>query len=125
MHLFIVSYLLFVKLYDIMMLGVDNMENTLCPKMEETLGMLGKKWVGLIVFTLLDGPKKFSEIEKFIHGISGRVLTERLKELEAMGIINKNIFNETPIRIEYVLTRKGVDLTKAFEKIGEWAEKWV
>ena len=100
------------------------MNETLCPKMEETLTLLGKKWIGLIVFTLLGGQKKFSDMEKFIPGLSARVLTERLKELVAKGIIKKNIAPGTPVKIDYELTRKGIDLTSTFKTIAEWAEKW-
>ena len=101
------------------------MTEKLCPKMETTLELLGKKWIALIVFALLSGPKKFSEMEKFIPGLSARMLTERLKELELKEIIVKNVYPETPVRIEYILSQKGVDLTSAFNAIGEWAEKWV
>jgi len=100
------------------------MEDKMCPKMEETLIMLGKKWIGLILFALFDGPRKFSDIEKFIPNISAKMLTERLKELEQLGIIVKNVYSESHVRIEYSLTRKGVDLSDAFKKIAEWTEKW-
>lgn len=100
------------------------MNEKLCPKMEHTLNLLGKKWTGLIVLSLLDGPRKFSEMEKFIPNISSRLLTERLKELVAEEIIEKKVYPETPVRIEYKLTKKGLDLSSTYHKIGEWAEKW-
>ena len=100
------------------------MTKKLCPKMEVALKLLSKKWVGLIVFSLLSGSKKFSELEKFIPGLSSRMLAERLKELERAQIISKNVYPETPVRIEYKLTQKGIDLNTAFSAIGEWAEKW-
>lgn len=100
------------------------MSDSLCPKVEKTLTLLGKKWNGLIVFSLLEGPRKFSEIEQYINGISGRMLTERLKELEAEGILQKEVISTTPVKIEYSLTRKGIDLSDTYNKIGEWAEKW-
>jgi DNA-binding HxlR family transcriptional regulator len=100
------------------------MAGELCPKIETTLSLLGKKWNALIIYTLMNGPKKFSEIEKFITGISSRLLNERLKELEKEGIIKKNIYNESHLRIEYELTRKGIDLQDTFKNIGNWAEKW-
>jgi len=76
------------------------------------------------VFTLLDGHKKFSEIEKFIPGLSSRMLAERLKELEKLDIIQKTVYPETPVRIEYQLSQKGIDLSNTFDAIGAWAEKW-
>ena len=100
------------------------MEENLCPKMESTLSLLGKKWVALIVFSLLAESKKFSDIERYIPGLSARLLTERLKELELLGIVKKTVSDTTPVKIEYGLTRKGVDLSSTFKSIGEWAEKW-
>ena len=100
------------------------MIENLCPKMEATLEILGKKWIALIVFALLKGAKKFSDVEKFIPDLSARMLSERLKELELKEIIIKNVYPETPVRIEYSLSQKGIELTKTFSAIGEWAEKW-
>ncbi|MBN2605496.1 MAG: helix-turn-helix transcriptional regulator [Bacilli bacterium] len=100
------------------------MNDQLCPKMEATLEILGKKWIGLILFSLLQGPRKFTEIEKYIPGLSGRMLTERLKELETRKIVKKNVYAETPVRIEYELTPKGSELSSTFEAIAIWAEKW-
>lgn len=100
------------------------MSENLCPKMESTLNLLGKKWIGLILFKLLDGPTKFSDIERFIPGISARMLTERLKELETLGIVSKNVETGPHIKITYELTRKGIDLSDTFATIGNWAEKW-
>ena len=100
------------------------MSNELCPKVESSLNMLGKKWVGLIIYTLMSGPKKFSDMEKFIPGLSSRLLNERLKELEKLGVIKKTIYSESAIRIEYEITRKGLDLESTFKNIGEWADKW-
>lgn len=100
------------------------MDEKLCPKMEHTLTLLGKKWVGLIVLSLLNGPKKFTEMENYISGISARLLTERLKLLVNEDIIRKNIYPDTTIRIEYELTDKGLDLSETYKSIGDWTEKW-
>lgn len=100
------------------------MNDKLCPKMEHALILLSKKWTGLIVLSLLNGPKKFSDMEQFIPGISPRLLTDRLKLLLHENIIRKNVYPETPVRIEYELTQKGLDLNDAYSKISEWAEKW-
>lgn len=125
MHLFFVSYLLFVNKYVILSSRGDSMENSLlCPKMEKALTLLGKKWNGLIVFSLLEEPKKFNEIVHYVNGISPRMLTERLKELENENIITKKIVSLTPLKVEYSLTKKGVDLGETYGTIQKWAEKW-
>jgi DNA-binding HxlR family transcriptional regulator len=97
----------------------------LCPRFEKAFKLLGKKWNGLIIRVLLNGPKRFSEIKELIPELSDRVLTERFKELEAEGIIKRNVFPETPVRVEYEITEKGKELEYAMEEIQKWAEKWM
>ncbi|WFA09994.1 helix-turn-helix domain-containing protein [Tissierella sp. Yu-01] len=96
----------------------------LCPKFESAFELLGKRWTGLIIQTLLSGQKRFSDIEMAIPNLSARMLTERFKELEQHGIIIRHVYPETPVRIEYELTEKGKDLHKSMEEIQKWAEKW-
>ena len=96
----------------------------MCPKFETAFELLGKRWTGLIIQTLLSGHKRFSEIEDSIPNLSARMLTERFKELEGNGIVIRHVYPETPVRIEYELTQKGKELQKAMEEIQKWAEKW-
>jgi len=96
----------------------------MCPKFEAAFELLGKRWTGLIIQTLLSGNKRFSEIEDSIPNLSARMLTERFKELEGNGIVIRHVYPETPVRIEYELTQKGKELQKAMEEIQKWAEKW-
>ena len=96
----------------------------MCPKFETAFELLGKRWTGLIIQTLLSGNKRFSEIEDSIPNLSARMLTERFKELEGNGIVIRHVYPETPVRIEYELTQKGKELQKAMEEIQKWAEKW-
>ncbi|WP_066327351.1 winged helix-turn-helix transcriptional regulator [Anoxybacteroides amylolyticum] len=85
--------------------------------------LLSKRWVGLIVSQLLEGKRRFSEIEASLP-ISGKLLSERLKELEEAGIVERNVYPETPVRIEYVLTEKGKALKPVMEAIERWAQTW-
>jgi DNA-binding HxlR family transcriptional regulator len=87
--------------------------------------LLGKRWNGLIIRVLLDGKGRFSEIEQVLSGISGRMLSERLRELEHEGIVQREVFSEIPVRIEYSLTEKGRALASALDPIQNWAEKWL
>ncbi|GFP78097.1 helix-turn-helix transcriptional regulator [Clostridium sp. YIM B02505] len=96
----------------------------LCPKFEAAFSLLGKRWSGLIIRTLLSGPKRFSDISETIPNMSARMLTERFKELEKEGIIKRTVYPEIPVRIEYELTDKGRDLETAMDEIQKWAEKW-
>lgn len=96
----------------------------LCPKFESAFELLGKKWTGLIIQTLLSGKKRFTDIIDVVPNMSPRMLTERFKELEMEGIVIRKVYPETPVRIEYELTQKGKELHKAMEEIQKWAEKW-
>lgn len=97
----------------------------LCEQVERAYQILEKKWVTLIVHTLMGEPKRFSEIHTFIPDLSKRMLAERIKKLEEVGIINRNVLIERPIRIEYSLTRKGTELGRALNAVEDWAIKWL
>ncbi|WP_227939786.1 winged helix-turn-helix transcriptional regulator [Alkalihalobacillus deserti] len=96
----------------------------MCPKYELAMDLLGKKWTGLIIRVLLDGPKRFKDIKAQIPDMSDRILTERMKELEQADIIVRNVFPEKPVRIEYVLSEKGLALRPVIESIQSWGEHW-
>jgi DNA-binding HxlR family transcriptional regulator len=96
----------------------------MCPRFENAFELLGKRWTGLIIRTLLNGQNRFSDIEDAIPNMSARMLTERFKELEKEGIIMRKVYPETPVRIEYELTEKGRDLQSSMDEIQKWAEKW-
>lgn len=100
-------------------------EYHLCPKFEDAFELLGKRWTGLIIRTLLNDKKRFSDIASAIPNMSARMLTERFKELENHAIVTRTVYPETPVRIEYELTEKGKDLTKVMDEIQHWAEKWI
>ncbi|SDH81532.1 transcriptional regulator, HxlR family [Alteribacillus persepolensis] len=97
----------------------------MCPKYEAAMELLGKKWTGLIIRVLLDGPKRFKDIKAQIPDMSDRILTERMKELEESDIVERTVYPEKPVRIEYSLTTKGNDLSPVIESIQEWGEKWM
>lgn len=96
----------------------------MCPRFENAFELLGKRWTGLIIRTLLNGQNRFSDIEDAIPNMSARMLTERFKELEKEGIILRKVYPETPVRIEYELTEKGRALQSVMDEIQKWAEKW-
>jgi len=96
----------------------------MCPRFENAFELLGKRWTGLIIKTLLNGRNRFSDIASAIPNMSARMLTERFKELETEGIIIRKVYPETPVRIEYELTEKGRELQVVMDEIQKWAEKW-
>ena len=97
----------------------------LCPKFEDAFELLGKRWTGLIIRTLLNDQKRFTDISAAIPNMSAKMLTERFKELEANEIVLRTVYPETPVRIEYELTEKGKELSKSMDEIQKWAEKWI
>lgn len=98
----------------------------MCPKFEKTFEFLGKRWNGLIIDVLLeDGIQRFGELADKIPNISDRVLVERLKELEACGIVERIADETNGKKVEYRLTEKGSELKTAMKEIQNWAEKWV
>jgi len=100
------------------------LSQVICPKFEHAAKLLSKRWIGLIVNQLLKDSKRFKVLQDEIQ-ISAKVLSERLKLLEEEGIILRNVYPETPVRIEYTLTEKGKSLAPIMKEIENWAEQWV
>ena len=99
-------------------------QNALCPKLEKAMKMISQRWTGLIIYQLLSGPQRFCTIESSLP-ISGRLLSERLKDLEQEGIVNRAVYPEKPVRIEYSLTEKGRALEPAIRAIERWSQEWI
>ena len=103
----------------------DQGKQQMCQKVEKSHQIIGKKWINLIIHTLMEEPKRFSEIQAFIPDLSKRMLNERIKELEDAGIILRNVITDRPIRTEYSLSPMGAELGKALQGVEDWAEKWL
>ena len=97
----------------------------MCPRYEHAIQLLGKRWTGLILDSLLDGSRRFCELTATVEGLSDRVLSDRLRELESEGIIERMVYPQIPVRVEYRLTEKGHDLRPVVQSIHEWAQKWI
>src|SRR6476660_4038872 len=100
------------------------MDTSICPRFEKAMGILSQRWTGLIIYQLLPGPKRFFHIESSM-AVSGRVLSERLKDLESEGIVKRDVIPETPVRIEYSLTEKGLALQPIMKEMEKFAETWM
>jgi DNA-binding HxlR family transcriptional regulator len=96
-----------------------------CPKYEKAMSILGRRWTGLILRALLGGSCRFNAISAYVPGLSDRMLSERLKELEGEGILQRKVYPDTPVRIEYVLTPKGEELRRVVEATQAWADRWL
>jgi DNA-binding HxlR family transcriptional regulator len=98
--------------------------HALCPVVERAFEVLGRKWAGLIVRELSAGSRHFCELEKGIPSVSARMLTERIKELEAEGIVSRTVHTAAPVRVTYALTGKGRALIPVMQGIESWAQRW-
>lgn len=98
--------------------------DNICPRYQHAIEILGKRWTGLILQILLKGPARFNELADELQVVADRVLSERLKELEAEGIITRQVFAEVPVRVEYRLTEKGRDLAPVVAAIEHWSHRW-
>ena len=97
----------------------------LCNRFHRAIELVGRRWNGAIIFLLLQDRARFAQLRAAIPGITDRMLAERLHELEAEGVIVRTVLPETPVRVEYALTKKGKALAGAMGAIGQWAEKWL
>ena|SRR5688572_24923579 len=96
-----------------------------CPYYHAAVEMLGKRWTGAIVSSLLGGPLRFSELAQGIPQISDRLLSMRLRELEAGGLVARRVREGAPVRVDYELTPKGRALEPAIASLRQWACEWL
>ncbi len=96
-----------------------------CPKFHHAVELIGRRWTGAIVRAMLSGVTQFSGLRESVPGLSDRMLSERLKELEAEGIVLRTVIPEMPVRITYALTEKGRALSDVLDAISLWAERWL
>jgi DNA-binding HxlR family transcriptional regulator len=96
-----------------------------CSQYHRAVELIGKRWTGAIVFVLMDGPLRFSEVKALVPDLSDRLLSERLKELEGEGIVERRLIDELPVHAEYALTDKGVALEPVVRSLKGWARTWL
>ena len=97
-----------------------------CPHLHEAVELIGKRWSGAIVYVLLEGgAMRFSEIGGAVPHLSDRLLSERMKELEARGIVERHVRDGAPARVEYGLTDMGRELAPALQQLKSWSHRWL
>lgn len=97
----------------------------LCGRFHRAIELIGRRWTGAIVFLLLRARCRYATLRTAIPEITDRMLSERLQELEQEGIVERTVVPETPVRVEYALTKKGRALAAAIDAMAVWAERWV
>jgi DNA-binding HxlR family transcriptional regulator len=96
-----------------------------CPSYHHAIELIGRRWSGAILRAMLSGAARFSDIASVVPGLSDRLLSERLKELEAEGIVTRTVVASTPVRVDYALTEKGQALSEVITAVSTWAEEWL
>lgn len=96
-----------------------------CPYYHEAVELVGRRWTGAILRVLMDRPMRFSEVVQAVPELSDRLLSARMKELEARGIVERTVDPGPPVRVEYSLSAMGRELGPALDQIQEWAQRWL
>ena len=95
-----------------------------CRRFQASVEDVGKRWSSGILMALNLGSTRFSEILARVEGLSDRMLAQRLKELEASGLIAREVIPTVPVQVRYALTERGTDLMRALEPLVEWGLRW-
>jgi DNA-binding HxlR family transcriptional regulator len=96
-----------------------------CPDFHQAVELIGKRWAGAIIWALAERPHFFTELCESVPGLSDRLLSRRLRELEAEGLVTRSVHDDsTPPRVSYALTEKGSALEPAIRELSAWARRW-
>ena len=98
--------------------------NSVCPDFHEAIELIGRRWTGAILCSLIEGPRRFGELGKVVPGLSDRLLSQRLRELEEEGLVQRDVEAGTPVRVTYSLTETGEALGPAIKELKTWAKQW-
>ena len=96
-----------------------------CNRFHQAVELIGGRWTGAIIQALLRGKSRYAALKGAIPEITDRMLSERLRFLEAEGVVTRHVLPESPVRVEYELTDKGRSLQRALTEIGNWATRWI
>ena len=107
------------------MAGSPTRPPALCSRFHRASELIGRRWTGAIIFVLLRSSCRFATLREAIPDITDRMLSDRLQELESEGIVVRTVVPDTPVRVEYSLTKKGRGLATTVDAIADWAHKWV
>lgn len=103
----------------------EEVTGAICPNYHRAIELIGRRWTGAILLALSHGAERFCALTAAVPGLSDRLLSERLKELEMEGIVRRTVIPTTPVTITYQLTEKGDALRDVMDAVGLWAQEWL
>jgi DNA-binding HxlR family transcriptional regulator len=95
-----------------------------CPDFHAAVELVGRRWAGAILYALSERPHYFAELSQAVPGVSDRLLSQRLREFEAEGLVARKVHEGAPARVSYALTEKGRELEPALAELKSWARRW-
>jgi DNA-binding HxlR family transcriptional regulator len=104
--------------------STQDQHSGVCPHFHAAIELIGKRWTGAIVFALIEEPLRFGELKKAVPGLSDRLLSRRLRELEREGLVEREVEAGSPVRVTYSLTEAGAELGPAIAELKSWAGRW-
>lgn len=105
-------------------LDLHHIDDALCRSFLASVELVGKRWSSGILLALARGATRFSEVLAVVDGLSDRLLAQRLKELEASGLLERTVIPTTPVQVRYALTERGEDLLRSLQPLVHWGQRW-
>jgi DNA-binding HxlR family transcriptional regulator len=102
----------------------EKAKGAVCPHFHHAIELIGKRWTGAIVVALTEGPMRYAELGKAVPGLSDRLLSQRLRELEGEGLVERQVEAGAPVRVTYSLTEAGQQLDPVLSELKSWARRW-
>jgi DNA-binding HxlR family transcriptional regulator len=107
------------------MIAMESVDARVCETFQSAMELVGKRWTGAIITALRSGPMRYTQLTHAVEGVSERLLSERLKELELAGLVVRRVLPGPPVGVEYELSEAGADLSGALDAMATWAHRWV
>jgi DNA-binding HxlR family transcriptional regulator len=103
---------------------LTHVDDDLCRRFQSSVELIGKRWTGGILMAIRQGAERFSEIVATVSGLSDRLASQRLRELESVGLIERVVVASTPVQVRYRLTERGTDLMDSLQPLVSWDQRW-
>lgn len=105
-------------------IAFEHIDDEACRVFQRSVELVGKRWSASILLALSRGASRFSEITAMVTGLSDRLLSQRIKELEQSGLVARDVIATTPVQVRYRLTERGADLMTSMQPLSAWGQRW-